>query len=98
MLYVVVLLAVVFYVVLFSAWSTFGPQLEHSAHTVASWRDVLFAVPDPNVLIWLKIVLMLAIAYLVFDACVAGLRRLLHGRPQQPSWKTHKLRDYSEPL
>ena len=97
MLYVVVVVAAVFYASLFLAWSTWHPAIDASSRTLASWRDVVLAVPDPTVLIVLKEVLMLAFIYCVFDALLSLFRRLRH-RPARPSWKTYKLRDYSEPL
>lgn len=99
MLYIVVILAAVFYVALFAAWDTFRPQMESSAHALSSWRDVIFSTPDPNSLLLLKEVLVIAIAYLIVDACVSGVRRLVKQRATpQSSWKNHKIPDYSEPL
>jgi len=96
MLYIVVVLAAVFYASLFLAWNTFRPTIDASAQTFASWRDIVFAVPDPTVLILLKEMLILAFIYIAFDAVVSLVRR--RRRAPKASWKTHKLPDYSEPL
>lgn len=99
MLFVVVLVAAVFYAALFMAWNAFRPQMETSAQVLASWRDVIFTTPDPSALMVLRQMIVIALVYLVFDFLFSAARRL-HRRNAQPptSWKTHKLRDYSEPL
>ena len=97
MLYVVVVLAAVFYASLFLAWSTLHPAIDASSRTFASWRDIILAVPDATVLILLKEVLILASVYCVFDALLSLSRRCRYRRAK-PSWKNYKLRDYSEPL
>lgn len=99
MLFVVVLLAAVFYVALFTVWNTLGPQVENSVHVLASWRDIIFTVPDPGVLVVLKEMIIIATIYLVYDFVFAAVRRLRRRNAPPPiSWKTHKLPDYTEPL
>jgi len=99
MLFVVVMLAAVFYVALFTAWNAFRPQMESSVQLFASWRDILFTLPDPGFLLVLRQMIILTVAYLVFDFLSSALRRYRRrGAAPKPSWKTHKLRDYSEPL
>lgn len=96
MLYIVVVLAAVFYASLFLAWDTFRPSIDASAHTLASWRDIVLAVPDPTVMILLKEILILAFLYIACDALGSVLRR--RRRTSKTSWKNYELRDYSEPL
>lgn len=99
MLFVVVLLAAVFYVALFAAWNAFRPQMENSAHMIASWRDIIFTVPDPGVLVILKELILIAAVYVAFDFLASTIRWVKRrNAPPPPSWKTHKLPDYTEPL
>ena len=99
MLFVVVILSAVFYVALLIGWNIFQPQMESSALALAGWRDVIFKVPDPGVLIVLKEVIIMAVVYLIFDFVHSYVRRLRRrNAPPPTSWRTHKLPDYSEPL
>jgi hypothetical protein len=99
MLYVVVALAVIFYAALFLAWNTFQPAIDASSQTLASWRDIIFAVPDPTVLLVLKEFIILALVYIAFDFVMSCVKRARKRRDSEKlSWKNYKLPDYSEPL
>ena len=99
MLYFVVAVAVVFYAALFLAWSTFQPAIDASSQTLASWRDIIFAIPDPTVLLLLKQCILLALVYIAFDAIATGIKRARKRREAEHlSWKNYQLPDYSEPL
>jgi hypothetical protein len=87
MLYVALAIAIAFYGVLYFMWSAMQPHLQRPAATLAGLRDMIFAVPDPNVLVFLKELILLAVAYLVFDFVLSTVKRWLRPKPQHASVK-----------
>ncbi|HEX8833333.1 MAG TPA: hypothetical protein VF719_03995, partial [Abditibacteriaceae bacterium] len=84
-LYFVLLLAVVFYAALFMAWSTMQPQLDAAAPVLISWRQILLSVPDQNVLVILKEMIALTIAYIVIDFVMTLVRRHMRRKAMRSS-------------
>jgi hypothetical protein len=87
MLYVALAIAIAFYGVLYFMWSAMQPHLQRPASVLASVRDLVFAVPEPSVLIFLKEVILLAVVYLVLDFVISTVKRALSRKSRRASVK-----------
>jgi hypothetical protein len=87
MLYFAVAIAIAFYGVLYFMWSAMQPHLQQPASVLARLRDMMFVVPDPTAMVLLKELIVLAVAYLVFDFVLSAIKRLLSRKPRRASVK-----------
>ena len=80
MLYLTLVVAVLFYGLLYIFWTTIQPFLGQPTSTLVSWRDLFSSVPDVGILVLLKELIIMTGVYLFFDFIVSFVKSCIRLR------------------